>query len=245
MKKTNVSSLEHPSVYALFLLIASVFLTVRTWTHAIQFVVTREDRGAALALTLFTWVQYAQHYVMVLWTGFEALRAWLLKDGVGGYTRLSNSDVGIRGLEDSNSDESYRDRDATDRSFSLLIALLLLLVMQVYYTTDTPYGTLMVTLFLARSCHKVLQRASGSRVFVDGSWGSGVQAPDGNPIYVRLMALSALGVTLIDLFTAVVLVRGLALVQQDAVHMQLHVVAVVMVGVVVAMSMVRFEATLV
>ena len=46
-------------------------------------------------------------------------------------------------------------RDERDTSFSLLVAFILLLIMLVYKTFDTPYLTLMTTLFLMRSWLKL------------------------------------------------------------------------------------------
>jgi hypothetical protein len=250
-------SKQHPALYAVFLFATSLFLTVRTWTHVVKYVVTREDYAAALTLTVFTWTQYTQHYASVAWTGLRALQAWLKRDdrGWGTYTQVPNGFDGDYAERDGMQKISAGDGgelDSTDRSFSMLIALLLLLILQVYFTTDTPYGTVMVTLFLARSCHKILQRAS-----LRGAVGGSPKVLDTeNPffishfvqsesvLYERARILFALWCTLLDLFTAVVLVQGLAIVQTDMVQKQVHVLAVVVVAVVIAMSMVRLEAAL-
>lgn len=248
---------QHPALYAVFLFATALFLTVRTWTHAVRYVATREDYAAALTLTVFTWTQYIQHYASVAWTGMRALQAWLNQDdrGLGAYAAVPNEVDGNYAERDGAQKIKAADGgelDSTDRSFSMLIALLLLLILQVYFTTDTPYGTVMVTLFLARSCHKILQRASLREAVRGSPKAPGTENPflithfikSESVLYKRTRVLFAIWCTLLDLFTAVVLVQGLAIVQTDIVQKQVHVLAVVVVAIVIAMSMVRLEAAL-
>lgn len=248
------STLAHPALYAVFLLATTLFLTVRTWQHAAHYIVTQQDRAAALTLTLFTWTQYTQHYAAVLWSGLAALRAWAARDvkPPPGYALLEPA----RREGDARPDPT----PFQDHSFSLLIAILLLLILQVYFTTDTPYSTLMVTLFLTRSAHKLLHSACspqhGIAAFVHRRTSyshaqpcsvheqkSVLYAPAPAPVSVLAPAFAMFS-KLLDIFTAVLLLRGLAIVQADVVQTQLHVLCVVVVALLLSMSMLRLEVAI-
>jgi hypothetical protein len=239
-RRETMAATGHPTLYALFLLAMTLFLTIRTWSEATAYIVTREDRAVALALTLFTWTQYIQHYALVLWTGLLSLRSWSQRDDAQAQPTYSllGPEFATPGGGDQHDDQPY-----TDHSFSLLIALLLLLILQVYFTTDTPYSTVMVTLFLARSGHKVLQ---ASATHTPSEFNARPLPRDPMPRGLLSLLLSAFAIfsRLLDLFTAVVLLRGLALVQQNLVHMQLHVLCVVVVALLLSMSMLRLETAI-
>ena len=239
----TVSTLAHPALYAVFLLATTLFLTVRTWQHAAHYVVTQQDRAAALTLTLFTWTQYTQHYAAVLWSGLCALRAWA--------ARNEHRESGYAPLDPTRQEKaSFDPAKFTDHSFSLLIAILLLLILQVYFTTDTPYSTLMVTLFISRSAHKLLQPASAPRHAAllppyhrtrHPSCDSVPAAPASLPFLVPAFAMFS---KILDIFTGVLLLRGLALVQPDAVHTHLHLLCVVVVALLISTSMLRLESAI-
>ena len=57
---------------------------------------------------------------------------------------------------------SSQKQDTRDKSFSLLLAYMLLLIFLVYKTFDTPYLTVLTTLFCMRSWQKLLEFAENS-----------------------------------------------------------------------------------
>lgn len=243
--RQTVSTIAHPAIYAAFLLATTIFLTVRTWRQAAQYIVTRQDRAVALTLTLFTWVQYMQHYALVLWSGLAAFNAWLTHNSQKhtGYTPLApwhsiDATDEATGYEEGDVPNDTEEEHFTDRSFSLLIALLLLLILQVYFTTDTPYSTLMVTLFLARSTHKLLQTTKRQ-----SSYPNFPSIPNSSPFSLLAPAF-AISSKCLDIFTALLLVRGLALAQPNVVETKLHVLSVVIVALLLSISMLRLEAAL-
>jgi hypothetical protein len=58
------------------------------------------------------------------------------------------------------------------------------------------------------------------------------------------MSAFAMFSKILDIFTGVLLLRGLSLVQADAVHSHLHLLCVVVVALLISISMLRLESTI-
>ena len=135
----DVASKKQSWIYALLLILTSIYLTIQTYTNTNLFLPTKQDKGVAGVLVVFIWTQLIQHYketfVKIFRHFFKCIRI----------------------NRDPASADSKQDLEecTQEQSISLIISILLLLILQIYYSIDTPYNTVMTTLFLARSWHKL------------------------------------------------------------------------------------------
>lgn len=159
------------SSYVIFLLSTLLFLGIMAIIELRQSktIVTKQDHDTVIILCVYVLLQFFYHYI---------LNPLLLR-----MSNLRITDISIRGKSNRIASESEETdplvtqpspenqseetpnppynqnnestRDDRDTSFSLLVAFILLLILLVYKTFDTPYLTLMTTLFLMRSWLKL------------------------------------------------------------------------------------------
>ena len=132
--------------YVIFLLMTLVFLSVMAINKAFvwQTLATEQDQYTVLLLCVYVYVQFLYHYAPS-WCHSAHAQIAPTPEQVG----LLTPGVVPQHAAQQNT------RDDRDKSFSLLVAFLLLLIMLVYESFDTPYLTLMTTLFVMRSWLKL------------------------------------------------------------------------------------------
>jgi len=143
-------------LYIVFLFGTLLFLTVLVIQE--RHICTRQDDVLRTLLLCYAGVQFVNHYIVQNLTNWSSVSGLLFKKH--DYTPIPESN------DESDSNDNKQDRpkafqmkEMRDKSFSLLIAYMLLLIFLVYKTFDTPYLTLLTTLFLMRSWQKFFELA--------------------------------------------------------------------------------------
>tara|TARA_Y100000389_G_scaffold192889_1_gene220952 strand:- start:39375 stop:40637 length:1263 start_codon:yes stop_codon:yes gene_type:complete len=104
--------------------------------------ITFQDKCIVTILSIYCLVQFVYHYIIPI----------IIRKKINWIEPYNSEEI------DSlipNTSTTAKPDDERDKSFSLLVAFILLLIMLVYKTFDTPYLTLMTTLFLMRSWQKM------------------------------------------------------------------------------------------
>lgn len=140
------AKIQDLKIYSYFLFLAftlvvllrmSLFELFNTGT-----LITFQDKCIVTILSIYCLVQFVYHYIIPI----------IIRKKINRIESYNSEEI------DSlipNTSTTAKPDDERDKSFSLLVAFILLLIMLVYKTFDTPYLTLMTTLFLMRSWQKM------------------------------------------------------------------------------------------
>ena len=153
--KTLIKSIKDNS-YVIFLLSTLLFLSIMAVneSHKSKTLVTQQDRDTVMILVVYVSVQFLYHYYLYF---FRMCQVHITSKNETNEEDYQETRKLIPKTNSTLTDIQYdqTSRDERDTSFSLLVAFILLLIMLVYKTFDTPYLTLMTTLFLMRSWLKL------------------------------------------------------------------------------------------
>jgi len=153
--KTLLKSIKDNS-YVIFLLSTLLFLSIMAVneSHKSKTLVTQQDRDTVMILVVYVSVQFLYHYYLYF---FRMCQVHIKGKNETNEEDYQETRKLIPKTNSTLTDIQYdqTSRDERDTSFSLLVAFILLLIMLVYKTFDTPYLTLMTTLFLMRSWLKL------------------------------------------------------------------------------------------
>ena len=153
--KTLIKSIKDNS-YVMFLLSTLLFLGIMAVneSHKSKTLVTQQDRDTVMILFVYVSVQFLYHYYLYF---FRMCQVHITSKNETNEEDYQETRKLIPKTNSTLTDIQYdqTSRDERDTSFSLLVAFILLLIMLVYKTFDTPYLTLMTTLFLMRSWLKL------------------------------------------------------------------------------------------
>ena len=153
--KTLLKSIKDNS-YVIFLLSTLLFLSIMAVneSHKSKTLITQQDRDTVMILFVYVSVQFLYHYYLYFFRMCQVHTASKNETNEEDYEETRKL---IPKTNSTLTDIQYdqTSRDERDTSFSLLVAFILLLIMLVYKTFDTPYLTLMTTLFLMRSWLKL------------------------------------------------------------------------------------------
>jgi hypothetical protein len=153
--KTLLKSIKDNS-YVIFLLSTLLFLSIMAVneSHKSKTLVTQQDRDTVMILVVYVSVQFLYHYYLYF---FRMCQVHITSKNETNEEDYQETRKLIPKTNSTLTDIQYdqTSRDERDTSFSLLVAFILLLIMLVYKTFDTPYLTLMTTLFLMRSWLKL------------------------------------------------------------------------------------------
>ena len=153
--KTLIKSIKDNS-YVIFLLSTLLFLGIMAVneSHKSKTLVTQQDRDTVMILFVYVSVQFLYHYYLYF---FRMCQVHIASKNETNEEDYEETRKLIPKTNSTLTDIQYdqTSRDERDTSFSLLVAFILLLIMLVYKTFDTPYLTLMTTLFLMRSWLKL------------------------------------------------------------------------------------------
>lgn len=116
--------------------------------------ITLQDKWIVRILSFYCLIQFVNHYIIP-----RLVRKKHTKFLPCNKQEEKECLLGSKGKKTDDKIQSKsingKPDDERDKSFSLLVAFILLLIMLVYKTFDTPYLTLMTTLFLMRSWQKM------------------------------------------------------------------------------------------
>ena len=153
--KTLIKSIKDNS-YVMFLLSTLLFLGIMAVneSHKSKTLITQQDRDTVMILFVYVSVQFLYHYYLYF---FRMCQVHITSKNETNEEDYQETRKLIPKTNSTLTDIQYdqTSRDERDTSFSLLVAFILLLIMLVYKTFDTPYLTLMTTLFLMRSWLKL------------------------------------------------------------------------------------------
>mgnify|MGYP004367254045 CR=1 FL=1 len=203
--------------YLIFLSSSLIFLLVFAFLEILYrgTLITLQDEIIVYFLTVYCLVQFTHHYLL------KFLQSSQIEDNE---TAKEESKRLIDG--DSTPKKSKTNLDERDKSFSLLVAFLLLLIMLVYKTFDTPYLTLMTTLFLIRSWQKLFSLQTQHQ-------------KDSQKLVQNFLIFS----TLVDFFIAINLILLVYSSMRSGSHLvasmraYLHIFSIVFTSLVVALGM--------
>ena len=161
--KTVLQSIKDNS-YVIFLLSTLLFLGIMAIYESLESktIVTKQDQDTVIILCVYVCVQFSYHYCLhflrmcnISINGKSNKIAPYLEEQVPLMSSPHSDNQIDKTPTPPDNQKNDPLRDDRDTSFSLLVAFILLLIMLVYKTFDTPYLTLMTTLFLMRSWLKL------------------------------------------------------------------------------------------
>ena len=205
--KKTTANVQTSRLYAVLLLLIQIYLHIAMYQSTYHLLITKADQVTVIGLSVFISIQYVYYY-------FDVWYNWVF---------------GCNNNSQSNNHGQNAESES-QKTFSLIVAYVFLLITRVYYTLDTPYLTILSALFLFRSWHKfftlhiqsILKPPDGTT-----DWGHGQNKP-------ALFVLSLLA----DLFVSFNLLHLLSTLSTHVVIQQLQIFAVVLISGMLALSMV-------
>ena len=159
--KSLLQSIKDSS-YVIFLFSTLLFLGTMAINELLQSktIVTTQDHDTVIILCVYVLLQFFYHYILNplllrMSRGTSNKVAPILEETAPLITQPSPENQNKETPNPPYNQNNESTRDDRDTSFSLLVAFILLLILLVYKTFDTPYLTLMTTLFLMRSWLKL------------------------------------------------------------------------------------------
>ena len=188
------ANIQSSRLYAVLLLLVQVYLWVAMYQSTYHLLVTQSEQVTVIGLSIFIVIQYVVYY-------WDVWYNWL-----------------------GTNDNKQSGESESQRSFSLIVAYVFLLITRVYYTLDTPYLTILSGLFLFRSWHKffTLHTKPGLKC---------------NTLTEALSCSAQLVSLLADLFVSFNLLHILSTLSTHIVMQHLQIFAVVLVSCMSALSM--------